>query len=476
MKKTQTRDNSSLKKINIKQIIRLCVLFFLCFGVLLSIRLYVNHFTTGDEPHYLLMDYSLKNDGDLNLKNNYENNDYLRYYPEQIIPHVSPLNINNHSNGWYSIHGIGLPILVYPAFLIAEKVGPMLVLLIFAALLIVLSAIWTYIVTQNRKASAISALVLLSCYFFNGLAGYIYPDIVISVMLLGSFIIIGTKLYKDLSFQFMLGVLLGLVVFMHFRFLAATLPIGLYFLYKYRKTNSKKLPLAFLIPWILLGLVFFITLHGWFGVWLPNQIYPSTATLDIKNIFNAPAILFDSLRGIFVYNPILLLIPIGLPLWWKKYRESFYLLLLILPIVLLSFGFREWHGGYSPTGRYFIAFIPFFMPSILIFYIHCKSYVNRLIFWLLFSLTAILSLIAIAVKQPYVGYSTRTDIFVEIQKYTHISFDKYFPTYNFLDNSISDSNGKIQAVFWMTVLALLVLYGVYIANQLDKKGAHDKVK
>src|SRR5919201_4441008 len=36
---------------------------------------------TGDEPHYLIMTQSLLRDGDFDLRNNYEQKDYLEYYP-----------------------------------------------------------------------------------------------------------------------------------------------------------------------------------------------------------------------------------------------------------------------------------------------------------------------------------------------------------------------------------------------------------
>ncbi len=39
---------------------------------------------TGDEPHYLLAMHSLVHDGDLDLSNNHEQQDYLHFYPTEI--------------------------------------------------------------------------------------------------------------------------------------------------------------------------------------------------------------------------------------------------------------------------------------------------------------------------------------------------------------------------------------------------------
>jgi len=45
---------------------------------------------TGDEPHYLIMTQSFLRDRDFDLRNNYQQMDYLEYYPTTISdPHVT---------------------------------------------------------------------------------------------------------------------------------------------------------------------------------------------------------------------------------------------------------------------------------------------------------------------------------------------------------------------------------------------------
>lgn len=53
---------------------------------------------------------SLLRDGDFDLRNNYENHDYLAYNPDVIPdPHVIVTG-----ERWYPVHAIGLPILAAP--------------------------------------------------------------------------------------------------------------------------------------------------------------------------------------------------------------------------------------------------------------------------------------------------------------------------------------------------------------------------
>jgi hypothetical protein len=446
------------------------------FLTLLGARLYVNHPTTGDEPHYLIMDYSLKVDKDLDLKNNYENNDHLRYSQEYSYPHVSHLNINSTSSGWYSFHGVGLPILLFPAFLISEKTGPAIFMVLIAALVVGLTMNWAYVVTNNKKASLLAGVALLSCYFFNGLAGYLYPDLVIALLALVSFIILATNLHHRRRYQLLLGTALGAMVFMHFRTLVLVLPLALTFLLLHWKKHGFKVPWSFLIPSLLLAVTFFVTLHAWFGVWEPNAIYASMVSVGIKNLVNTPAILFDSLRGGFVYNPILYILPVGLPIWFRYSRRTFYLLITLLPIIYLTFAFNEWHGGYSPSGRYLMGFIPVLIPAISMFYLYAKSWLNRLVWYFLLSATFLISIIATLIKQPYMGYSLRSEIFVTLQKFAKVGFDKVFPTYYFINTSIMDKYGVVQASFWMGVLVLSVAYGVVLARRRADQPIGARVK
>src|SRR5690606_22141936 len=133
-------------------------------------------------------------DGDLDLRNNWHNQDYLRYYPESIKPHVSPINLNDPASGWYSFHCIGLPLLLIPFYILSEGWGARMFMLLVAVGVLFLTYIWSYEVTKNKKMSVVGSVVLLACYFFNGLSGYVYPDLIIAGLLLASLIIIQKKI------------------------------------------------------------------------------------------------------------------------------------------------------------------------------------------------------------------------------------------------------------------------------------------
>ena len=74
----------------------------------------------GDEPHYLVMTQSLLTDGDLRIENNHARGDYKVYYRNALNPDYRTRGRNGQI---YSIHPIGLPILITPAFAAGGYLG-----------------------------------------------------------------------------------------------------------------------------------------------------------------------------------------------------------------------------------------------------------------------------------------------------------------------------------------------------------------
>lgn len=96
---------------------------FLAFGLFLfyllsSIAYYKKSFFSFDEPHYILAAYSIYHDGDLDLRNNYTERHYAKFYAGELDPHIS---VNSQDHRWYSIHGYGLSVLLIPAIWLAEQ-------------------------------------------------------------------------------------------------------------------------------------------------------------------------------------------------------------------------------------------------------------------------------------------------------------------------------------------------------------------
>lgn len=107
----------------------------------------------GDEPAYLLMMQSLYADHDIDLKNNYANGDYKRFFPAPLpgseggypiaarrndsitaigLYHHTALNKKHEEVPW---HDVGEPLLLMPGYVIAGRIGATLELNVISALL-----------------------------------------------------------------------------------------------------------------------------------------------------------------------------------------------------------------------------------------------------------------------------------------------------------------------------------------------------
>jgi hypothetical protein len=100
---------------------------------------------SGDEPNYLMVAHSLIEDGDLDLADDFRQRAYAAFHPGVLSPH--------YRAGWregsrYSMHGVGLPLLVAPAYAAGralESVAPGAVVALPRLLLIGLYGLFAWL-------------------------------------------------------------------------------------------------------------------------------------------------------------------------------------------------------------------------------------------------------------------------------------------------------------------------------------------
>lgn len=129
---------------------------------------------TGDEPHYLVLTQSIVQDGDLLVRNNYENGDYLAYYPHPIPdPHVTSIG-----DIWHPIHNFGLPILASVPYVVAGRPGVVLLLAVIS--IAGLRILWSALRRAGLapRVAGITTMTAGLTLPLVSLAGQIYPDVV----------------------------------------------------------------------------------------------------------------------------------------------------------------------------------------------------------------------------------------------------------------------------------------------------------
>jgi hypothetical protein len=404
-----------------------------CFGLLLLTRVQINYPTLGDEPYYLLMDHSLVHDHDLNLKNNFSARDYASFFPYGELPvQGNPTIFKDNPSKVYSVHGVGLPVVLAPAYALDGKIGAVVSMTLIATIVIWLTWVWTFQLTKKRGGAYAAAGALFACSFFNHLAGYAYPDMLLALLTLVALIILNRN-HKSWRWQAVLGAAFALMMLSHFRSLYIVVPALAVLVYRRYKAGLRP-------PWLCVGLValtilyYFLSLHSWFGLWNPTSLFTPDVNFGNSPFNNVPAMLFDSNRGLLVYNPILLLLFVGLPIWYKQHRSSLLISLAVLaPSIGVLMLFSQYTGGGSPVGRYLMDFLPAFMPAVAFAANKLQAHWQKTVVAMLLLITGLISVNAAVHKFQMINpveYYKRPPLFLEIQNKTGLALDRPLPSYS----------------------------------------------
>lgn len=440
------------------------------FALLLIVRFHVNEPITGDEPHYLLMDYSLIHDHDLNVKNNYSSKNYSSFYPVPLTAYgqVGAQQYAKDSPGYYSIHGIGLPLLILPGYWAAGPTGAAVEMVLLATIVVWLVYLWIRIITKSEITALTAAGILTISLFFNGLVGYIFPDLPILGLILGCLILLPSAAQK-LPAQVVYGLCAGYLVLLHYKTLLFIAPLVGLLIYESRSKKAQ-------LPWVAILIVsvfityFFISLHHWFGVWNPTKIYLPDAQLGLSPFATIPAMLFDANRGLLVNSPVWIMVFSGLPIWYRRHKKSllFALVATVPSIGLLSI-FSQWQGGTAPIGRYLMEFLPIFLPAAAFTIQVLSNWWEKLAVVLLVVATCYISVDTILTKIQYIDpgvYRTRPVVFQQIERHTRVGIDHLFPNYS-NKTTLNDKLGETKVGLDSLLVVGAVAYGYAKARRLD---------
>jgi hypothetical protein len=333
--------------------------------------------STGDEPHYLMVSHSLLVDGDLDVANNYAQNDgrFIGHDGLTAGPHAR----ETRAGRTWSTHDIGLPVLLVPAVAIGEALAASMsdewlarmhqsrgrfAYGIVSAFVIGLTAFGSWLLAaglstlaSERRAAIVSLAVVLSPpVVAHGFL--VFPEgpafvIVCAVVWLACRPTGGMTLPVALPVVLALGVL----PWLHRKYSLLALAL-LFVLWRRHRSwwaegPSRALALVgvAVVPQILLHTV---TWLAWGHVGGPHLLDYAPFTLSGMPT-GAFGLLFDRSRGLFAYAPLYLVAPFA---WWIAGRGQRDLMAPILCLFLPMAAFTVWGAGYSPAARHLVPLMP----------------------------------------------------------------------------------------------------------------------
>ncbi len=325
----------------------------------------------GDEPWFLLATHSIAYDFDLDLANNYRDQDSLAFMPRAIEP--QPGDPEQPDGAVHSRHGALLQAVMAPAYRLGGRAGAMIVVAALAAL-----SAWLVLdlvaFSPDSRARLIVYLTFSFAAPFLVYSQQIWAEVAAVLLAVSAYRWI-TRLTAGLKGRsldafranwplwLLLAGALALLPALKLRFVLVSAALALICVLRLgpglRDRGAVLLaavlaPAGALVLWLnrsVFGTV--LGMHSWSELGLYRESAVKLA-LGLNGLF------FDVAYGLVACAPIwLLLFPGAVVAWRRNRRLLFEVALIALPTLLLVASRREWYGGWSPPFRYGLVVLPF---------------------------------------------------------------------------------------------------------------------
>ena len=301
---------------------------------------------SGDEPHYVLITHSIIEDFDLRVKNNYIEEDYKHFYTGKIRPHLS-------SGTEYSIHGIGLPIILLPGYGLAGLTGVVMTLAALGAMLV--RSLFTATVAIGAGYS--SAILVCAAFVFTTptlfLSLSVYPELPTAAIVTFVAARILQTQQSESAAVFGWSLLVGTLPFFHMKFIP--LAFILWSALAIRLRHRRSLAFGCCLSLLLLTCFFFVTT----GSVDPTVSYGRQRLFLSALPIGFLGLLFDQEFGLLPFAPFYLVSFAGIV---ELIRRNLFLgmfsLLVFASVLLPGAAHPLWTGGNSPPARFLFPALP----------------------------------------------------------------------------------------------------------------------
>ncbi|MHB1356108.1 MAG: hypothetical protein ACYCZF_09060 [Anaerolineae bacterium] len=370
---------------------------------------------TGDEPHYLVITYSLLHDGDFDLRNNYLQHDADAWYPGlQVETHAFDYKGNGKL---YSVHGIGLGIIMVPAMILVPNN-----LVLAGRLLLVLITAFTTQQTfllcldlfRRKWLAWFSLILMLCCVPVLWMSNQIYPDVPAALLT----IIAARTLYKlpQRRAALILGLALALMPWFHIRYIPIAVIMGLFGLVRIALTGNRRVLFILVTPLLLSAIMFIKVYVHFYGNPLANAQYTSSywpySSSSISRFLKMLAIVtWDREFGMIPIAPVFLIAFTGIFLIILRRNIFFKCLLISFMVYFLALVYTlSFEGGGSFGFSFPWRFIFPVLPLLVLFISYAIDSIQPLVYLAIPLVIASLAICLLAARSPAVFYPTETGI------------------------------------------------------------------
>jgi hypothetical protein len=302
---------------------------------------------SGDEPHYLVMAQSLWREHDLDLRDNYEREDWREHTPGPLRPHYAAPRADGRP---FPAHSVGLPLLLAAPYAAAGRPGTVVVLAALSAVAV------AFAVALGRRLGApsprpVAAIAAGPPLFFFGF--HVYTEgASAACVAAAAWALLAPPAVGTAALAALAAVALP---WLHLKMALAAACIGILGLLRFRGRA-----LAVFLAVAAAGAVAFGAHHARvFGTPNPLAVYGGVPQDMAGQPWRAVlGLLLDRSFGLLPWAPVFLVGLAGLPDLARRGRDGRLLLALMAAVVLPVLGWRMWWGGQSPPARFLVPALP----------------------------------------------------------------------------------------------------------------------
>lgn len=305
---------------------------------------------SGDEPHYLVMAQSLWRDHDLDLRDEYEGEEWAEFVPGPLRPHWGGARADGRP---FPAHSPGLPLLLAPAYAALGREGCVWVMaLVAAAAAAACRHLASRLAGGAAEAAAGAAWVValgppLLFYSFH-----LYTEVPSALAVASSLaLLLGAP---GAGAAALAGLAAATLPWLHIKMIPAAAALGVVALARLRGRALA----AFLVVAGVAAAAFAGYYWQVFGVASPLALYGGVPADARVLTWRAPAgLLLDRSFGLLPIAPAFLLAISGLPLVLCR-RDAWPHWLVGLAVLAPVLSWRMWWGGQCPPARFLVPMLP----------------------------------------------------------------------------------------------------------------------
>lgn len=310
----------------------------------------------GDEPHYLMVAESLLRDGDLRLEQDYAERRYASFTDEDLAPHY---RVRGRGGAIYSVHAIGLSLLVLPAYAVGGYPGVSFFMAALAWLLVrEVHGLLLASGASARGALGVAALMALSPPLLQ-YVGLVFTEVPAALVLARALrgMVAGPP-WRGRDVLLWAVPLCALPWFnVRYAPVAALVLAGALAARPPRRVAGV---LAAAAGVSAAGIMLYHrALYGFFD---PRLVWGARPEFSVATLGEGlPGLALDQEFGLLPYAPVFVLCLPGLVrLARERTRLAFVSVALVLVVVGTAGSWHMWRGGFNPPARFLVPLLPVF--------------------------------------------------------------------------------------------------------------------